>query len=354
MKKKRKARKWKNSTDWPDYYLRRMLSWVCKELEFPVRQIKNVEFGNRKTCDWSGRAWSYNRILVRIGPADRFPCHARVYRDGFSVGRIADRVEALVKVTAHEVAHLDNGERGNRSRERGGWGGSERYTDAAAKRVLEAFRENRDALVAEWEKPPKCKPKKEPGPVEKRALKAFSKEAEYEKKLASAKRLLAKWRKKANYYRKKYPDGDYPEPSTERAPANLSPETVLKRKISKYITMAIDYADLKNCKLWIKVFYPDEGGEVLTRPSPNHEWNGFDIGIREARSLASLGDVLEVIGYKNEERWGDADIEIPPTEDDLNLCLSSASTWNCLRKAEAQTLARTENPVLIGKADSNG
>lgn len=206
----KKRPKWKNSTAWPDRFLRRMLSWVCREVGCPRSTVRNAEFGNRTTSPYSGRAWDWNkRILVRIGPDSMFPCHSFTHGDGFSVGNINDRIEALVKVTAHEVGHLDNDRRGNRSRRGVGWGGSERYTDAIAKRVLEAFRENREKLLGEWgDQQKQEKPKQ--SAVEKKAKAAFAKEAEYEKKLERTKKLLAKWKKKANYYRKRYPDGEYP------------------------------------------------------------------------------------------------------------------------------------------------
>lgn len=335
-KRKKRRRKepptWKNSTPWPDHFLRRMVSWVCRELEFPRKNLHGIEFGNRTNTAWSGRAWCGPHggyILVRIGPDSHFPTTAHVHRGGWTVGKVEDRIEALVKVTAHEVAHCDNSRRNNKSRgsyeSHGNTAGSERLTDAMAKRVLEAFRENRDALVAEWEKPPTRQKAKPKSPVQKRAENAFAKESEWEKKLATAKRLLKKWKGKADYYRKTYPDGEYPEPPVRGKP-QPKPETLLKRKISRYITMAVEYADLQSCKLEVKVFGE---GDVLTRPAPDYEWEGFDVGMGEARKLAALSDVLEVRGYRrgDGEFWGDVDVTIPPTEDDLDACLKAESTW---------------------------
>lgn len=204
------ATKWKNSTDWSDAFLRRMLSWVCRELECPRKSIRRVEFGNRTTSTYSGRAWFNGRILVRVGPAERFPTKARTHAHGtadeFSVGPIADRLEALVKVTAHEAAHIDNGRRGNLSR-RGGdrsWGGSERYTDVRAEKVLDAFRLKRDELVAEWSKQDSPSAKPAVSIVEKRAAHAAVMAAKWERKLKAARTKLAAWKRKVAYYDRRY------------------------------------------------------------------------------------------------------------------------------------------------------
>jgi len=207
QQKRRKAgTKWKNLTTWDDHFLRRMLSWVCKEIDYPRLKLTGAEFGNRTNRAYSGRAWYSHRILVRVGPESRFPCNTFVHGDGFSVGKLVDRIEALVKVTAHEVAHLDNERRGNNSR-RGSdpWGGSERYTDSMAKQVLIAFRKQRDELVAEWSAKPTRVAKPKISAVEKRANAAFEAEKRWEAKAKRAKTALAKAKKKAAYYRKKYP-----------------------------------------------------------------------------------------------------------------------------------------------------
>ena len=195
-----------------------MLSWVCQELEYPRKFLTKAEFGNRTTSAWSGRAWCWSnegQILVRVGGDDRFPTEAKTHIGGFTIGLIADRLEALVKVTAHEVAHCEQTKRGSKSRRsyatHRNTAGSERNTDMHAGRVLTAFRERRTELVAGWSAAPTRKAKSKPSPVEQRANAAFNLEKKWESKLKRAKNALAKAQKKAAYYRKNYPDGVYPE-----------------------------------------------------------------------------------------------------------------------------------------------
>lgn len=343
-RRRRKPKNWLNSTPWPDHFLRRLVSWTCRELGYPRRSLKGIEFGNRTNAAWSGHGggWSdHGYILVRVGPESRFPTNTRVHRDGFSVGRIADRVEALVMVTAHEIAHCDAVRRGNKTRRsyrsHGNTVGSERYINGRAKQVLEAFREKRDELLAEWEKPPARQKAKPKSPVQKRAENAFAKEAEWERKLAQAKRLYAKWKRKADYYRKTYPDGEYPEPPKRKA-AEPKPETVLQRKISRYITMVVKDADLGSCQLEVHVFGDDQ---LLTRPSRDYEWEGFQTDMRDTRKRAKLGDCLEVRGYRRPhgEYWEDVDVVIPADEETLDECLRRELPVERLRPAKAATQA---------------
>lgn len=190
----------KNSTVWPNYFLRRMLSFCCKELGMPVRAIRDVAFRNSRSS-WGGSA-SYwrGRITVCVGRAEHFP--ARGYRHGNGhQNTIADRTECLVWVTAHEAAHcLQNG---TKTRAQGG-GGSEIATEWHAKPVLEKFRAMRDALLAEWNEAPALAIK---GPAltltERRRAKAIADLAKWERKLKLAKTKVKKLKTRVNYYNKK-------------------------------------------------------------------------------------------------------------------------------------------------------
>ncbi len=153
-----------NKTDFPDWMLRRMISWCAKELDFPVRQLALAEFKNtrRRSGDslyvaWGGFArWrdaraNYKRsINVRIAPNnDPFPRLTIKHHGGLQES-IADRVEALVKVTAHEIAHHEQHRRKTNTRRYNRRGGSERSTNQLAFRCLRLFREQRDKLLMEW------------------------------------------------------------------------------------------------------------------------------------------------------------------------------------------------------------
>lgn len=88
------------------------------------------------------------RVLVRIGPdglpGRRYPYTGRRNAHGREY-TLADRVEALVKVTAHEVEHIARYHRGARQ--------TEADVDRSALIVLGEFRRNRDRLMAEWMEP---------------------------------------------------------------------------------------------------------------------------------------------------------------------------------------------------------
>src|SRR3990167_5099169 len=95
-----------NSTDFSGAFLRRMVSWCCQEIELSPRCLKQAKFRNRATCAYSGHAWGH-RIVVSIGPDSKYPVkeHKCPGYPGMSP-RVADRIEALVAITAHELTHV--------------------------------------------------------------------------------------------------------------------------------------------------------------------------------------------------------------------------------------------------------
>lgn len=314
----------KNSTDWPDWFLRRMLSWVCKEVdcEGGAGIIQSVNFRNRSRRSLSGHASYDGEIVVSVGPAKAFPAKSRTFRDGFTVGVLADRVEALIVVTAHEVAHVDFGRRGNKTRGRGGWGGSERATDGRAKSVLNAFREQREALLAEWSEAPKyARPKDKPqgSVVAKRAAHAEAMAEKWRRKLKSARTHLKKWEQKAAYYRRKYPDGQFPVDGERkpRAPSAPNPERLLRKKIGQYITLGLKELDIRK-----DVEFYEFDGE-LTRPHEDHEWQGDFTYLKDVRKRTKFGDVLEVQGLGRNDFFSQGEIHVPPTEAAIDWCLKN-------------------------------
>ena len=185
----------KNSSDFPTHVLRRIISWCCKELDFSVRTIERAEFCNSTKYGLSGRAWGSKRFLTRIGPELLFPI-VEVYA-GVEI-RFADRLEALVGVTAHEIYHLKQSfERLSRSR-------IERDAQHAARDVLDTFREERQTLVTAWQRPPDERPKTHAKSlVEKRAAIVNKKLVEWQRKLKLAQGKVRKYKVKAKYYENK-------------------------------------------------------------------------------------------------------------------------------------------------------
>ena len=192
----------KNTTDYPDWFLRRMVSWVRKEIGVPAPILRETNCTLTKTSRWRGRAWR-NRILIRVCTERLskvyFPYHDD--RDG-SNHILADRTEALIVVTAHEIEHVLQNHEGRlaklKRRRR-----LEPLTRLAASRVLAAFRERRAELEAAWYAPPALSAA-ESAPsksiVERRAAHARKMLAQWERKQDTAKKRVASWRKKVKYY----------------------------------------------------------------------------------------------------------------------------------------------------------
>jgi hypothetical protein len=192
-----------NTTDFPDYFLRRLYSWCCKELEISPRYIREIAFRNSSRA-WGGLAYlSQRRIGVRIGTPESFPCKTKKHRYGLQE-TIADQTEALIEITAHELAHHEQYIRGSKTRQSGSGGGSERMTDQQAFRVLRTFREQREQLLAVWYLPPAQRP------VSVKLDRNSEKLAHYEvllarwnKKLKTAQTKIRRYRTKIKYYQKR-------------------------------------------------------------------------------------------------------------------------------------------------------
>ena len=184
-----------NSTDFPDYVLRRLTSWCCKQIELSVRSVKHAQFRNASKYAYAGGAWGMRRFLTRIGPDSFFPANGS-YAGVEMI--FHDRIEALVGVTAHELYHLKQEREGlRRSR-------LERDADRAANQVLDVFRKQREDLLGEWMKAPKSRPKlKHKSVVERRAEAAFAKQALWQRKLKLAQTKLKKYKQKTRYYEQK-------------------------------------------------------------------------------------------------------------------------------------------------------
>lgn len=187
-----------NSTDWPLWFLRRMTSWCCKQLDMPGRDIKTAVFRNSRAA-WGGcaRYWR-GAITVCVGHAGHFPTEGYRHANGHQ-NKIGDRVECLVWVTAHEAAHV--AQKHTRTRQQGGGGGSEMATEWFAAPVLAKFRESKESLLAEWSAPPvaalraPCK-----SLPERRAAKAQSDLARWTRRLKIAQTKVKKLRARVHYY----------------------------------------------------------------------------------------------------------------------------------------------------------
>lgn len=89
-----------NTTALPDHFLRRLVSWCCKQLGMPVRRVREAAFRNGYG---GGRAYlGSGRIGVRVRPPRTLD---QGWRDDEEAVN-GHALRRLVEVTAHEVAHL--------------------------------------------------------------------------------------------------------------------------------------------------------------------------------------------------------------------------------------------------------
>lgn len=189
-----------NSTDWPVHFLRRMTSWCCRQVGLPASKLRSAEFRNRTQRAYSGHAYcATSRIVCSVGPAFRFPLPPD-NRDGMAGEILADRIEALVAITAHEVEHVNQYKSGR-------WGKLagrvEANTRAVEVRVLRAFRAEREALLAAWGAEPARAAKPVVSLEERRAAKAAADLARWNRKLALAKTKVRKLQIRVRYYDQK-------------------------------------------------------------------------------------------------------------------------------------------------------
>lgn len=187
-----------NSTDFPTPFLRRMLGWVRREVGLQAKAVKSVRVTNTNDSH-RGRAW-YSSVLLRIGPAARFPTRRYKYH-GAQCPEYADRLEALVGLAAHEFRHLVR----YRSSRKNSGDLAEGECVAWERAVADRFRSNRGALEAEWSLVPERSAALAPASslVAKRAAKAEEDLKRWKAKLKLAQTKVRKLTKRAAYYRKR-------------------------------------------------------------------------------------------------------------------------------------------------------
>jgi hypothetical protein len=191
-----------NNLNWvTDVQIRRLISFCCRHLDYSPKKISNCRFRKRESC-FSGRAWYGARLFhVYVGGSRHFPTTdvnpGVPKKDNQDI--LVDPWEALVMVTAHEVAHLEQQSRGCTRRK----GNSERITNHRAYKVLKDFRENREDLIDTWARVPKKKKPAEPKPkheVELERAEKYLKAWSRKYKLAQTK--VRKYRQQVRYYEK--------------------------------------------------------------------------------------------------------------------------------------------------------
>jgi hypothetical protein len=141
-----------NSIGWETRWLREVVSFCCRELDYPARNIRAAHFSQCHNGDYRGWAsYDAHKIRVKINPLNAYPVRSADHR-GLGGVEQADAVEVLVRVIAHEIAHLERYDRFARAhKERGGRDTRlEEDTEWLARGVLKAFRGRREELLAAW------------------------------------------------------------------------------------------------------------------------------------------------------------------------------------------------------------
>ncbi len=123
----------KNTTGFPDAFVRNMASWVCRELELSQRQVRLLQVGRKvRTQGWSGMCYG-RRVIVNVHP-----------RIG-TTAQIIHLVEGMGHELFHTVQFIE-----------GLWGSGKRAANIEnaaigwGKQVQRAFLANREALIQEW------------------------------------------------------------------------------------------------------------------------------------------------------------------------------------------------------------
>lgn len=199
--------------NYPRHVIRRATLWAAKQigLESKHRQPLTVEVGYRRNRrgggSWGGwykHAERLVQVLLPRGPMG-YPTSMACSKGEREQGRDAhDEWELFVAILAHELEHArafavarDWQERARLNHE-----GRVRAVDH---RVLLAFRESREALVAEWTQPvAEFTPVAEwkPSVVDRRAERAAKLLVDWERRLKMAKTKVTKYRRKVAYYGK--------------------------------------------------------------------------------------------------------------------------------------------------------
>jgi hypothetical protein len=140
-----------NTIGWKTPWLRRVIGFCCKDLDYPAQRIVKATFRQAHLAVGGGVAYCRRReIAIKINPVNSYPIYIKKVRDLPEIS-LRDAVEVLIHITAHEIAHLERWDRiiwnlpiGIRDTL------CERDTEALARMVLKSFRDRRTDLLAAW------------------------------------------------------------------------------------------------------------------------------------------------------------------------------------------------------------
>lgn len=194
----------------PDHAIRRMTSYCCRVLGIPAREITDLTIRNRSDGSTSGRCWlRTGRIVCSVGyilseresdGAVRCPDDPGLYRHTDD-WHLRLRMDKLLGVLAHEVAHRATYLQGTAKGPRNGHAGcSEKDTQWHANIIMRAFWRDRDSLLDRWlqepKRPERAAARAAKDPRQQRAEKDAELLKTWQRKLALAKTKVAKYKRK--------------------------------------------------------------------------------------------------------------------------------------------------------------
>lgn len=199
--------------NYPRHVVRRATAWAAKQigLEAKHRKPLTIEVGYRRCrmgLGWGGWYKHSLRLVQVLLPRDRnepddWPTSMAHNAEERAAGRdVHDEWELFVAILAHELEHA-RCYAVSRSWDERARLNHEPRVRAIDWRVLLAFREARETLLAEWTRPVAERPKKpKPSVVDRRAERAAKLLADWERRLKMAKTKVTKYRRKVSYYSK--------------------------------------------------------------------------------------------------------------------------------------------------------
>lgn len=196
--------------NYPRHVVRRAVAWAAKRigLEGKHSKLLTIEVGycpttyRREGDTWRG-IYQHSTRLVRVNLGRDIEYPSLVGHNRSEQGRYAsDEWEVFIHLLAHELEHA-RCYAVSRSWDERARLNHEPRVRAIDWRVLLAFREARETLLAEWtravaERPAKAKP----SVVDRRAERAAKLLADWERRLKMAKTKVTKYRRKVGYYSK--------------------------------------------------------------------------------------------------------------------------------------------------------
>ena len=139
----------KNTLPFHDTFLRRMVSWVVKQIDLPVRTLKEARFGYVKQgCVYSGRFYSGSaRISIRVDTPENYPYSGKKRGPAGDLPyTLQDQLDALVYLIGHEAWHAkQHKEKLRRTRD-----ALEPYARKASIEVLAQFQAQKTELMEMW------------------------------------------------------------------------------------------------------------------------------------------------------------------------------------------------------------